>query len=326
MIFAYTKEENGIKRTIHSNKDQLPTNGFVWLDLYNLTPEEEKSVESFVKINIPTREEMNEIEHSSRLYTRYGAVYMTAILVAHADGPEPESHAVTFILFNNLLITVRYSEFKAFKNISVNLVRFKNENYSAPTIYSELLKSIVENIADSLEKLRNHIDESAKSIFRPSSTESKNERVDYQFLLKTIGKNGILISKMRESLITVNRMLSYPHQSEFFLLRESDVSILKGISTDIGALSDYANFLSTELNFLLDATLGMVNIEQNNIIKIFSVVSVVFLPPTLIASMYGMNFRLMPELSWPFGYPLALIMMLVSAWLPFRFFKKRKWL
>lgn len=325
MIFVYTKEEGGIKRTIQGDKVQLTAN-MLWLDLYNITPEEEKTVESFLGINIPTREEMNEIEHSSRLYHRYGAVYMTAILVAKSDSIEPESHAVTFILFNNLLITVRYSEFKAFKNNGVNLVRFKNEYYNAATIYSELLKSVIENIADRLENLRNHIDESAKNIFRPSTTMRVDEKVDYQLILKAIGKNGILISKMRERLITINRMLSYAQQSEFSSLQDSDINALKGITTDVQALNEYANFLSIELNFLLDATLGMVNIEQNNIIKIFSVVSVVFLPPTLIASMYGMNFRLMPELNWPIGYPLALLLMVFSAWLPYRYFKKRKWL
>jgi magnesium transporter len=145
--------------------------------------------------------------------------------------------------------------------------------------------------------------------------------------MRAIGRKGDLNSKVRESLVSIGRLV-------LFLANEADGmkwpkemrAQLKVMQRDVGSLSDHASYLSNKITFLLDAMLGMVSIEQNNIIKIFSVASVALMPPTLIASIYGMNFKHMPELEWTFGYPFALVLMIVAAILPYIYFKWRRWL
>ena len=149
----------------------------------------------------------------------------------------------------------------------------------------------------------------------------------YNDILKTIGRKGDLTSKVRESLVSIGRLL-------LFLANEADGmrwakdmrAQLKAMQRDVQSLSDHATYLTNKITFLLDAMLGVVSLEQNNIIKIFSVAAVVFMPPTLVASIYGMNFKHMPELDWEFGYPIAIVLMLVAAVLPYFFFKWKKWL
>jgi magnesium transporter len=149
---------------------------------------------------------------------------------------------------------------------------------------------------------------------------------DFQKILSRLGRAGDLASKVRESLVSLGRLLAFAIQGTQARGRKTGSARLKTIGRDVASLSDYAAFLNNKVGFLLDATLGMINIEQNAIIKIFSVAAVVFLPPTLIASIYGMNFAHMPELGWPLGYPLALALMVVSAILPYLYFKRRGWL
>ena len=144
--------------------------------------------------------------------------------------------------------------------------------------------------------------------------------------MQTMGANGDLHTKARESLITINRLIIFFGQTIGAKIDNEGQLRLDTLNKDIASISDYANFLSTKVNFLLEATLGMVNIEQNNIIKLFSVAAVIFLPPTLIASIYGMNFHIMPELSWKYGYLFSIGMILLAAWLPYKYFKYRKWL
>ena len=170
------------------------------------------------------------------------------------------------------------------------------------------------------------MDAISREIFEHDQGEPSISR-DYQEILKRIGRKGDLNSKSRESLVSIGRLLSFVTQKLDSRPVDPQVKAqLATIAHDAHALTDHASFLSNKINFLLDATLGMINIEQNAIIKIFSVAAVVFLPPTLIASIYGMNFRLMPELGWHLGYPLALVLMVISAILPWWYFKRRGWL
>ena len=144
--------------------------------------------------------------------------------------------------------------------------------------------------------------------------------------MQQIGANGDLNTKARESLLTFNRLMGYFTQTVSSRIDNEDQIRLASLIKDIASLNDHANFLSTKINFLLDATLGLVNIEQNNIIKIFSVAAVIFLPPTLIASIYGMNFHFIPELSWKYGYLFSIFLIILAAWFPYKYFKYRKWL
>lgn len=296
----------------------------IWIDLLCPSKAEEEEVERHTGRDIPTRAEMVEIELSSRLYKEDDSVFMTATMIARSDTSDPILDPVTFVLTKQQLITIRYIEPQSFKLFTSHLKKLDIANLDAATILIELLDSTVDRLADILELVGIRLEDYSKTIFSPQNKTS--DKLDYQRLIQQIGANGDLNTKARESLLTFNRLISFFGQTSGSRIDSDGKLRLKSLSKDIASLSDHANFLSSKINFLLDATLGMVSIEQNNIIKIFSVAAVIFLPPTLIASIYGMNFRLMPELSWKYGYVFAIGMILFAAWLPYKYFKHRKWL
>jgi len=295
----------------------------LWIDLLNPTKEEEDFVEHYLNLGIPTREEMVEIEQSSRLYKENGVLFMTAIMIAQHESSEPVLDPVSFIVTSRQLITIRYIEPKSFKILQVKLQKLDTRSYDALTLLLDLYDVTIDRLADTLELVGHRLDEYSRSIFRPQN--NNTEKLDYRQLMQQIGANGDLNTKARESLVTFNRLIVFFGHIEVTLDNEKR-GRLATLGKDIDSLSDHANFLSTKVNFLLDATLGLVNIEQNNIIKIFSVAAVIFLPPTLVASIYGMNFHFMPELRWKFGYLFAVSLILLAAYLPYKFFKHKKWL
>lgn len=299
---------------------------FVWIDLVSPSREEEADLEARLGVNLPTREEMSEIEISSRLYQEDGTIFMTANLPAQTDQDHPVMAPVTFILAGRRLITVRYHEPRAFVTFPLRASRVNLGCGTGEAVLVALLEAIIDRLADVLERAQSEIDAASRSVFRHKGSRPTVSR-DFQGLLEELGRKGDLISNIRDSLVTMERLIGY--FGHVTLQRKSEADIrarVKTLARDAASLNDYVSFLSQKITFLLDATLGMVNIEQNTIIKIFSVAAVAFLPPTLIASIYGMNFRHMPELSWPFGYPLALGLMVISAVLPYLYFKRRGWL
>ncbi len=297
----------------------------VWVDLLEPTLTEERAVERLLAIDVPSREEMREIETSSRLYEENGTLYMTATVVTKIDTDRPETAAVTFILSRNRLITNRYVDPLPFRRFVAYAERHPGAATTAPGILAGLLEAIIERTADVLERVGLGLDDLSASVFAVQSkvpTRAHNLRG----IMERIGRDGDLTSKARESLVTLARQLTFIQQSTAVEIPNELRSRYKSMSRDVLALADHASFLANKSSFMLEATLGLINIEQNNIIKIFSVAAAVFLPPTLIASIYGMNFHVMPELDWPYGYPLALLIMLVSAVLPYYFFRRRGWL
>lgn len=298
----------------------------VWIDLVSPTREEERLVEELVGINVPTKEDMEEIEISSRLYLENSAAFMTVILPSHTETGDPEMHPVTFVLTDRHLITIRYHEPRSFRTFPARAEKIPVGCETAEEVLMGLLEATVDRLADILERDGQDIDGISRRIFRHRADKPTRTR-DFQDVLENIGQKGDLTSKIRDSLVSFDRMAGFlGHLAQ---QRRSGKNIrerIKTLSRDIRSLADYAGFLSQQITFLLDATLGMINIEQNAIIKIFSVAAVVFLPPTLIASIYGMNFTHMPELDWPFGYPFAIGLMIVSAILPYVYFKRRGWL
>jgi magnesium transporter len=328
MITCYFTNEDSFEEAliIDTTISQCPDK-VLWFDLFCPTKEEEKWLENCIGFEVPTREEMSEIEFSSRLYKENGALFMTAIMLAQTTSTEPEHDAVTFILTDEKLITIRYIEPQSFKILSKKYKKLDISQRFALNIFIELLDLIVDRIADTLELVGRRLDDYSHSILRVEATKKKSHhRIDYLKLLTQIGSNGDLNTQVRESLITFNRLLIFFGQAISTKMTAELQSKVATLTEDLRSLSDYDMFLSSKVNFLLDATLGLVNIEQNNIIKIFSIAAVIFLPPTLIASIYGMNFHFMPELSWHFGYPFALGLVALSAWLPYQYFKIRRWL
>jgi magnesium transporter len=298
---------------------------FLWADLFEPTQDEEKAVESLLTVDVPTRDEMKEIETSNRLYEENGAVYMTATVGSKLDTPTPESSAITFILANNRLITNRYADPTPVRRFMTHVERSPAACTSSATLLAGLLEAFTERIADLLERVQAELDSVSLTIFpRTNGTPASNR--DLHGMIQKIGMNGDLISKARESLVSFQRLLMYVQQATNVTLSQEQRGRFKSTLRDVQSLSDHASFLGSKIQFLLDAVLGLINLEQNNIIKIFSVAAVMFLPPTLVASIYGMNFHLMPELDKPWGYPVALLAMVVSAVVPYVYFRRKGWL
>jgi magnesium transporter len=324
MLTAYIPQGPSLLRQVVEPGDSLPE-GAVWFDLVNPSLEEDKLVESAIGIAVPTREEMQEIEISSRLYIEQGARYMTATLMCASDTATPRTTAVTFILAAHRLITVRYDDPRPFQIVDHRLTRTCPVAASGETVMMDLLDAIIDREADLLERVSIDIDRVSHDIFDPTDTQPQQK--SYTATLKSIGAKGDLTSKIRECLVSQGRLL-------LFLANEVDGmrwpkemrAQLKTMQRDVQSLSDHASYLSGKFTFLLDALLGVVTLEQNNVIKIFSIAAVVLLPPTLVATVYGMNFKNMPELEWQYGYPLALTMMVIAAIVPYMIFKWKKWL
>jgi magnesium transporter len=299
----------------------------VWLDLVKPSMEEDRAVEKLAGIAVPTREDMQEIEISSRLYVENGARYMTASLMCAADTPSPRITPVTFILSGHRLVTVRYDAPKPFTLVENKLARSAAPGINGETVLLELLDAVIDRCADILERAGADVDQVSHDIFEPEAAEGPGQTKRYSNIMIEIGRKGDLTSKVRESLVSIGRLVTFiTADADNAKWSKEMRAQLKTMQRDVASLTDHASYLSNKITFVLDAMLGVVNLEQNNIIKLFSVMAVVLMPPTLIASIYGMNFKFMPELEWEHGYPMALFMMLLAAVLPYMFFKWKRWL
>lgn len=309
--------------------------GMVWVDLLNPAAEEVKALEARLGIALPTRDEMAEIELSDRLYNEDGAEFMTMTVVANVEGDEPVKAPITFVLKGKTLVTVRHIELKPFSNYRSKAMRGGAPCATGESVMLGLIEAIIDRIADTLERSGDEIDAISRAVFRSKSGKVSKKTRNLQSLIEQMGNRGDLLTKLRESLVSISRLVAY-HTAIETSTRALDATKRKTpkdirqrtklIQRDSAALGEHAIFLSGKINFLLDATLGLINLEQNQIIKIFSVAAVVFLPPTLVASIYGMNFQFMPELDWAGGYPWALGLMVVSAIIPYLYFNHRGWL
>jgi magnesium transporter len=325
MLTVYVPTDFSLKKVTITDLSAPPENA-VWIDLVKPTAAEDHAVERLAGIAVPTREDMQEIEISSRLYIENGARYMTATLMCQSDTDMPRTTAVTFILAGHRLVTVRYDAPKPFALVENKLARACAPNIGGEMVLMELLDAVIDRCADILERAGSEIDQVSHDIFEPES-ERHGHAKQYSQILIAIGRKGDLTSKVRESLVSIGRVVTFMSAVVEGIKWSKDMrEQLKTMQRDIGSLTDHASYLSNKITFVLDAMLGVVNLEQNNIIKLFSVMAVVLMPPTLIASIYGMNFKAMPELEWVHGYPMALVMMLAAAIVPYWIFKWKKWL
>ncbi len=298
----------------------------LWIDLLKPTPEEEKAIETALGLDVPTRAEMREIEVSNRFYSDNGAHFMTALVLHAVENEAPQTTHLTFILSGNRLVTVRYAEPKAFQILTDKACRNDPTCTSGPHILIGLIETLIQRQADHIEKVQDDVETLAPQIFgQKHAGPSKGRRLDV--MLRNIGKAGDLTSRAQESVVSFHRTLHY--FADAARERGEDKRLIERVESanrDVGSLVDHLKSLSVRTAFLLDATLGMISTEQNQIIKLFSVMAVMLMPPTLVASVYGMNFRHMPELDWPWGYPIALGLMFVSALIPFIYFRRKGWL
>ena len=290
----------------------------LWIDLFRPTREEELAVEAALGVELPTVQEMQALEPSSRLYQEGGATFMTASLLAHGDNPPPFGSPATFVLAGGRLVTLRYEALKAF---TIFQARAPEAGLtSGASVLLSLLDAIVERLAQVLDQTSDRVETASVSIFqRPAAG-------DFRPMLTNLAQAQSVTAITRTCLVSLARLLSFMNLAPEITTEGDHRAHLKSLQRDAQSLTDHADHQSGHVAFLLDAALGLINIEQNGIIKFFSVVAVVFMPPTLIASIYGMNFDILPELHWRAGYPMALVAMLIAAILPVLWFKRRGWL
>ncbi|MBX4865522.1 magnesium transporter CorA family protein [Rhizobium bangladeshense] len=324
MITAYCSNCKSVEIRDLSPAASFPED-VVWIDMVEPSREEELYVEKVLGIEVPTRDDLKDIEPSARLYTENGAVFMAASLVWKADTDAPTLTDVAFILAGKRLITIRYAHPKSFALFIAALHRLPENWRSGAALLAKLLETIVDRTAEILETavsridiLSTHVFGRAKKVRRPSNYLEQK--------LRDIAGHHRMISKLRDSLGSLSRLLTFFHTIPAIQQDHEARELCRSVSRDIQSLSEHASFVAANITFLLDASLGLINIEQNSIIKIFSIASVVFLPPTLVASIYGMNFQVMPELAWAAGYPYSLALMVISAVIPFFFFRWKGWL
>jgi magnesium transporter len=301
--------------------------GAVWIDLLNPTGEEEKLAERALGQNIPTRAELAEIEPSSRLYERHGALFMTASIVHGITDNKPDNDPVGFILTEKLLITVRYVDPKPFILFTEYLCAEPDLASTATGVLAKLLDTIVDRLADELEETSRQIEGVSSQIFERQAHRGKAKRKAarrLETLLLRLGAVQRLLAELRESAVSTGRLLTFLSATNF--AGGDEERHVASLQRDIRGLLAHSDFLADNLNFLLNASLGLITLEQNFVMKIFSVFAVVLMPPTLIAGVYGMNFKHMPELHWLLGYPFALALILASAVVPYWLARRSGWL
>ncbi|PTW62156.1 magnesium transporter [Breoghania corrubedonensis] len=323
MISVFVPGPSGLVAVEPSPKT-LPQN-VVWMDLNRPDEAEEALVEAFLDIDVPTHEERVEIETSSRLYEEDGALIMSATILCGMQAGRPETTVATFILKGTRLVSVRYDDPTAFTIARQRALKGGSAVHQGKGMLIIMLDAIVDRIADLLEMAGAEADRLSRDIF---DIQKPSEPVlDYDGIIRSLGRLGTRLSKIHESLVSLSRLFQFLSTREKKVaLSAADKAQVKSLTRDTRSLYEFAASLDNKVGFLLEATLGLVNLQQNQTIKIFSVLAVVFLPPTLIASLYGMNFDLMPELHWTWGYPLAVLAMVASAFGTWGFFRWKRWL
>ena len=298
----------------------------LWIDLFNPSEEEVARVESTWRVRVPTQAELDEIETSSRLSTRNGSICLTMPVIAHEGESAPTS--LGFVLSKGLLLTVRYTNLHGFQN-ATDRFREEGDGHSSSEIFAALLEGMTDYAADSLEQIGLHLNDVSKRVFRNYGTRrarnvARSTR-GLREILVSVGENGAKLSEIRESLLALQRMVPFTLDKGKEWIAADIAERLRTVGTDLQSLNDFEIHLSNKVQFLLDAVLGFINTEQNDIFKVLTIVSVVGIPPTLIASMYGMNFHNQPEYSWAWGYQWGLFLIVISTLLPVAWFKWRGW-
>lgn len=319
------KASRRLERHLVGASEAVPPDA-TWIDLIEPTREEDLRVELALGIEIPTREESRNIEPSEVLYVENGVRYMSARILCQSGTESPTLAPISFILKDHHLITVRYDEPRSFQMFVNRLARPGECLRSGDHVLISLFETVIDRAAEILRLTGERIDEVSELVFAAGNNHTPNTET-FRTTLQTMGMEGNRISKVRESLVSIERMLLFLSANTAGATLPDDLRAeVRTTLRDLQSLEDHATFLSSKIQFLLDAVLGLVNLDQNKIIKIFSVAAVVFMPPTLIASSYGMNFKNMPELEWSYGYPMAVLMMILAATATYLFFKLKRWL
>lgn len=325
MLSAYRLSENGPEPVPLGADGRVPPEA-MWVDVLQPTADEDRATEAFLGSSLPTREETQEIEFSSRFYTEDGAVYMTMTLLTGVDVGKPVLTPFTIVVAGDRIATLRYEDLRAFRQFLARATKPSSGCTTAPAVFLGLIEAIIDRTADVLEKISADVDRINQEIFA-NRPEMRRPARRLEALIGEIGVQGDLAAKSRESLASLERLLQFAGLAlSGPLTKGAAKARMKLAGRDTRSLEDQVAFISYKITFLLDAGLGLISVQQNEVIRILTVATGIFFPPTLIGTAYGMNFRFMPELNWTYGYPLAILLMIASAVLPFIYFKRRGWL
>ncbi len=316
MLRSYTIENNKIVET------QGEKEGAIWYDILHPKDSEKKLLEEKLKCHFPSKKKMRKFSPSNRFYKREHALFMTASIVSNAD-TDPKLVPITFILNSKYFLTMRDAELNTLHQFKKSIMEEEAELETPVQLFLNLLETIVGRIAELAEKMSGEIDLISKEAFR-SDVKSRAKLLNET--LTKLGKKGDLAAKVQESLQTLERLAHFLNFQMSMSKTEKPMEETQILQQDMHSIAEHLTFLAHKINFLLDATLGYISIEQNGITKTFTTITAVFFPPTLIATIYGMNFHNMPELKWEYGYPIALLTILISAIFPFLYFKRKGWL
>ncbi|MGA3302746.1 MAG: magnesium transporter CorA family protein [Methylovirgula sp.] len=300
----------------------------IWVDLCNPSPTERAEVELLIGVGVPTREHLSEIESSSRLRARDGVLSMSIPMTTRGSDGEPVVAPVGFVLSRDRLLTVRFATLHAFDEVTQRFKEAGAMPTSSREVFVELCEEIVDGLADNLEQVAAELRTISVATFDVPEGEGPKAVRSTRIIrskLRHIGRLGDRASEARDTLLGVGRAVDFAGE----LTRDWDRGELeprmKSLRQDVVSLDDYEVHLSEKVQFLLDAMVGLIGIAQNEIFKTLTIVSIVGIPPTLMAGIYGMNFKYMPELGWSFGYPYGLAVIALSAIVPLVWFKVRGW-
>ena len=299
----------------------------VWIDLLQPTAEERDRIASEYGLRVPAREALQEIESSSRLQAEGHVLTLSMPLTVAEERPDPLPAPLGFILSPSVLVTVRFTEVHGFAEARTRLDRSVAPPMDSTAVFAALIERMVDYRADLLESMSAQVGAVSKRVFARHIPRTRRAVLDgaMREMLAAVGAAGERLSEIRESLLGLQRIVGFSCEMTHDWLRPEIRARLSTARGDLASLSDYETDLWGKVHFLLDAILGFINTDQNEIFKVLTMVSVVGIPPTLIASMYGMNFHNMPELTWRYGYQFGLVLILVSTILPIVWFKWRGW-
>jgi len=298
----------------------------VWVDLWNPTPEEIDKACTDYRLNIPPRAQLDEIEFSSRLQYEDGIFTLSVPVTPHNKDEDEATSPLGFVLTADLLVTVRFARLHTFEAITA---RVKRRERTAPDIFLVILEAMVDYNADRLEELRARAMSISRRIFQKEMRDARRNITRTNRMLRAtlveIGDMGEHLSHIRDTLLVLQRAVPFVTEHGDGWLAPPLKARLKMAGSDVQSLNDYEVHLTDKIQFLLDAALGFINTEQNDLFKVLTIASVIGIPPTFIASMYGMNFHNMPEYSWAWGYEWGLGLIVLSTIIPIVWFKVRGW-
>ena len=304
--------------------------GVDWIDALHPTEAEVAFLERALGVAVPNLAKLSEIENSSRLSSDAAHLFLSFPAVFRDGDGTPRTTPVGFVLSSDRLMTVRFEPLKFFEVLGKRLAARKEAMEGGLGVFIAILENIIDHVADVLEQVGADLDKVSRHIFgwdaaKARAPRPRQDNADLRATLRQVGRSGDLTGKISESLLGMGRMIPYVASNAGRHLSSETKERLDSLKQDVTSLNEYETHLTDKTQFLLDTTLGLANIDQNNVFRVLTVVSVIGIPPTFIASMYGMNFKNMPEYDWSWGYQYGLALILLSAVVPMLWFKWRGW-